>query len=70
MNEKERATLSSNIRKTILRAIGRGTVGMSFVNLKQITPTTGLTCSVAAFHNEFDTIAAQVARLKAFTLYR
>ncbi len=62
-------TLTRNIRQTIRKAKKAGTVGMSLANLKQITPTTGLTCDPGEYHREFPRIAAQVAARLSFPVY-
>jgi hypothetical protein len=70
MDEKNREILSSAITETIRKSKRLGTVGMSYLNLKQITPTRGLSCSVSDFHNSFDQIAADTAKSLRFNLYR
>lgn len=61
--------VEKNIRSTIKAAKKRGTVGMSTANLKQITPTRGVTCTPAEFHREFPVIAKAVADDLQFNLY-
>lgn len=62
-------TLTQNIRSTITKAKRRGVVGMSLANLKQCTPTTGLTCPPGEYHREFPRVAAQVAARLSFPVY-
>ena len=61
--------LTANIRKTIRKARRHGTVGMSYGNLKQITPTTGLTCHPTEYHRLFPQVADIVAHDMEFNLY-
>ena len=64
MNEREKAvkTLSANIRQSVKRAKQRGITGMSLANLKQVTPTKGLTCEVGMYHTIFPEVARKVAK--------
>ena len=61
--------LTDNITKTIRKAKRSGTIGMSYGNLKQITPTTGLTCHPAEYHRLFPQIADVVSHNLKFPLY-
>lgn len=61
-------TLSQNISATIRRIKRDGVTSMSFSNLKQITPTTGLTCPPAEYHRLFPQIAVSVASRLHFPL--
>jgi len=56
------------IKKTIRKARRDGITGMSLANLKQITPTTGLTCPPAEYHRAFPEIATNVASRLRFTI--
>ena len=51
-----------SIRKAVKAAKADGTVGMSLANLKQITPTRGLTCHPAIYHQAFEMAAKLAAR--------
>ena len=66
----QQQVIRSNIRAAISKAKRNGTTGMSYANLKQITDTKGVHCSVAHFHDWFDTQAEQVAKAQRFELYR
>lgn len=58
-----------NLIETAIRNARRdGITGMSLANLKQITPTTGLTCPPAEYHRVFPEIAANVAYRLRFTI--
>jgi hypothetical protein len=61
-------TLSQNIIDTIRQAKRDGTTSMSFSNLKQLTPTTGLTCSKSEYERLFPELADSVARRLRFPL--
>ncbi|MHC4296536.1 MAG: hypothetical protein ACYS7Y_04485 [Planctomycetota bacterium] len=61
--------LEKNIRSALRSARKRGTVGMSFANLKQIVPTRSLTCTPAEFHRDFPVVAKSVAADIRFNLY-
>jgi hypothetical protein len=61
--------LEANIREAIRKAKRSGTTGMSYANLKQITPTDGLTCHPAAYHREFPRVAQYVAMKMKFELH-
>ena len=72
MNQAERATktiLRLNIAEAIKEMKHKGTVGCSFANLKQLTSTKGLMCSVSEFHKEFDGIASEVGASMNFDVY-
>ena len=62
--------LESNIRDAITDAKRDGITSMSLANLKQVTPTRGLTISVAEYHNTFDEVASQVAKRMRFRIIR
>lgn len=54
---------------TTIKAVKRdGATAMSIGNLKQMTPTRGLTCSPAEYHRMFPEIAVSVARKLRFPL--
>lgn len=67
MKNKE-AIIQGNIRSTIAAAMADGTTGMGLNNLFQITPTTGVTCSVAEYRLLFGDAAAKVAKEMKFGL--
>jgi hypothetical protein len=62
--------LETNIRDAIKAAKRDGITSMSLANLKQITPTRGLTISVAEYHLTFDEVAGQVANSLRFPIIR
>ena len=51
-----------SIRKVVSDCKADGTVGMSLANLKQITPTWGLTCHPAIYHQAFEIAAKRAAK--------
>lgn len=61
--------LTQNITDTIRRIRRDGVVGMSYANLKQITPTRGLRCHPAEYHRLFPQVAEIVAHKLKFNLY-
>lgn len=62
--------LESNIRDAITDAKRDGITSMSLANLKQVTPTRGLTISVAEYHMTFDEVAVQVSKRMRFRIIR
>lgn len=60
----EQAThiLVVSIRNVIRDCKADGTAGMSLANLKQITPTRGLTCHPAIYHQAFEKAAKLAAK--------
>lgn len=67
MDDKNKEILKKHIRETIREMKKKGTTGCSVENLKQCTPTNGLTCSVSAYHLLFPEIAKETA--KNFLIY-
>jgi hypothetical protein len=51
-----------SIRTVVSDCKADGTVGMSLSNLKQITPTRGLTCHPAIYHQAFEIAAKRAAK--------
>lgn len=66
----QQQVIRSNIRDAITKAKRNGITGMSCLNLKMVTNTRGVHCSVQDFHAWFDLIAEQVAKDKGFDLYQ
>lgn len=62
-------TLERHIMGAIRKARKDGVTGMSYANLKQITPTTGLTCHPAVYHRTFPQVAQYVAMKMKFDLF-
>lgn len=62
--------LESNIRDAITDAKRDGITSMSLANLKQVTPTRGLTISLAEYHMTFDEVAVQVSKRMRFRIIR
>jgi len=62
--------LEKNIADAIKAAKRDGIVGMSMRNLKQVTPTRGLTISVAEYHATFDEVASQVSKRLRFPIIK
>jgi hypothetical protein len=62
MDIQNKSVLIENIRQTIKRMKRDGTTGCSIENLKQCTPTNGLSCSVSMYHLEFPKIALEIAK--------
>lgn len=62
MDEKNVAELRRAIRATVRELRADGITGMSLENLKQVTPTRGLTCAPAAYHGAFAEVALSTAR--------
>ena len=60
--------LSEHLVETIQAAKRDGITGMSLANLRQITPTTGLTCSVEEFDRMFPEVADSISRRLRFTI--
>lgn len=60
--------LSHNIGKAIKDLKKDGIRSMSMENLKQVTPTTGLTCLPGEYHRLFPEVAATVARRLRFPI--
>lgn len=60
-------TIQANLIKTIIRAKKLGIVGMSRQNLKQITPTKGVTCPVGDYDRLFNQ-ALNNLKLKNFEI--
>lgn len=60
--------LKRNIGKAITKARKSGITGMSLANLKQVTPTDGLTISVEEYHSSFDALALKVAASRRFRI--
>lgn len=48
----------------------QGTTGASFECLKQNTSTRGIHCHPSVFHEEYSEIAAEVARVMKFKIYK
>ncbi len=63
-------TLMRNIRKTIQRLRADQVHAMGMANLKQITPTTGLTCTPHEYHRLFPACARIVARGYKFKILK
>ena len=61
MDKKNEEILTKHIQETIREMKSRGTTGCSFENLKQCTPTRGLTCPVVTYHQDFPEIAKKTA---------
>jgi len=61
--------IRNNVRKTITAAIEDGTTGMGLNNLFQITPTTGVTCSVPDYILLFGDAVTEVAKELNFPIY-
>jgi len=63
--------LTRNARQAITGMQRKGTIGCSETNLKQVTPTTGLTCSVPEYHAAWNTVVAELKSnpVGAFELY-
>ena len=59
--------IQQNLNKTITRAKKQGIVGMSIQNLKQITPTKGVTCPVQDYDRLFSQ-ALNSLKLKNFEI--
>ena len=62
--------LRSNIGDAITGMKATGTTGASFECLKQNTNTRGIHCHPPVFHEKFNEIAAGVARLMKFKIYK
>lgn len=62
--------LETNIRDAITSLKRDGITAMSLANLKQVTPTRGLTISVAEYHMNFDQLASRVAKRLRFQIIR
>ena len=61
--------IKSHIGKTITKLKRVGTVAMSMANLFQVTPTTGVSCSVSQYRPLFETIAKEVSEKRGFPIY-
>ena len=57
-----------NIRETIAAARAEGTTGMGLNNLFQVTPTTGVTCSVANYRLLFADAAVEISQKLKFPI--
>lgn len=68
--ERATATLTDNVEKTIRSAKREGIVSMSLDCLKQCTPTSGLQCPPAMYHNIFEDVARSVAKRLRFPITR
>lgn len=60
--------LKTNTKAAIATMQDEGVSGCSLANLKQMTPTAGLTFTPAAFHIAFDAEAGPVAKACRFRL--
>lgn len=61
--------IRSNITAKIKELIADGTSSMSITNLRQITPTNGVTCAVPMYRSLFKQVAMDVAKKLKFDLY-
>lgn len=61
--------ITSNVTAKIKELIADGTIGMSINNLRQITPTNGVTCAVQMYRSLFKQVAMEVAKKLKFDLY-
>jgi hypothetical protein len=68
MNGSDLETLSDSITKTIRRLKRDGVTAMGLANLKQITPTKGLTCHPRDFHRMFPELADSIAKRMRFPI--
>jgi hypothetical protein len=57
-----------NIRETIAAVMEEGTTGMGLNNLFQVTPTTGVTCSVANYRLLFADAAVEISQKLKFPI--
>lgn len=61
--------IRSNVTAKFKELIADGTIGMSINNLRQITPTNGVTCAVPMYKSLFESVAREVAKKLKFDLY-
>ena len=61
--------IRSNVTAKIKELIADGTSSMSITNLRQITPTNGVTCAVPMYRSLFKQVAMAVAKTLKFDLY-
>lgn len=61
--------IHSNVTAKIKELIADGTISMSITNLRQITPTNGVTCAVPMYRSLFKQVAMDVAKTLKFDLY-
>lgn len=47
----------NNITTKLKEISSKSTVGMSYTNLKQLTPTTGVMASISYYHSHFNRLA-------------
>lgn len=60
--------IKKNIAAQIRKLKADGIVGMSIDNLRQITPTTGVTCAIPMYRPLFAQAAAEAAKELRFTV--
>ena len=66
---RNRTAIRSNVTAKIRELKADMLVGMSITNLRQITPTNGVTCAVPMYRSLFKQVAMDVAKKLKFDLY-
>ena len=67
--DHNRKAIRSNVTAKIRELMSAGTIGMSIANLRQITPTNGVTCAVPMYKSLFESVARECAKELKFDLY-
>lgn len=65
---KNLTAIKHNIAAKIKELKAKGTVGMSLSNLRQITPTKGVTCAVPMYPRLFEQAAKECAKELKFLI--
>lgn len=66
--DKNHEAIKANITAKIKELKADGTVGMSLANLRQITPTRGVSCSIPMYPGLFAAAAAECAKELRFPI--
>ena len=61
--------IEKNITETIMQIQKDGTTGMALSNLRQITPTTGVTVPVHQYGEMFQTAALKIGKKLKFPIF-
>jgi len=69
LTQSEARLLAGHIVRAIIEMQSNGTTGCSYENLRQLTRTTGLACTRAAYLAAFGTIADLAANQLGFELF-
>lgn len=67
--DKNHEAIKANITAKIKELKADGTVGMSLANLRQITPTKGVTCAIPMYPRLFETAARECAKELKFPVH-